>query len=440
MGSAMRRKLGTFERAQVLTGDFAPFNVVAVLRVTGGPRPEVLRQACAALQRRQPLLGVHLVRQGDGFWFDSEGTPAIPVHVVERTGDTQWMAVAEEELNRGLDTTGGPLLRCSYLFAPQAPSEIVLTFHHVIVDAVSGVRMMHELLSLCDPTREPPTAEGGEVLEPLPVPESLFPPGFRGWRGRWRVALFLLRQLADEARFRWGGRGKRKAPIHAAARSRILPLQLSEEETTALARRARKEKVTLNSVVSAAILLAARELLYDGQSLPLRTFTFASLRPYIRPPISEEKLGSCFAIMRFTFRVGDQGFWELARQINEHVRTAGRRGDKLTFFLTTEMMMRAILRLRSMRMGTTAISYLGAPRLERAYGPLELYGLHTFVSNLALGPEYTALVRLFEGKLWWDILYLDADMGHARAVEMAEEIRATLHRAAHEEDRGATDH
>ncbi|MCP4155651.1 MAG: hypothetical protein GY757_48450 [bacterium] len=77
-------------------------------------------------------------------------------------------------------------------------------------------------------------------------------------------------------------------------------------------------------------------------------------------------------------------------------------------------------------MGTTALSYTGALNLETYYGDIKVRGLHAFVSNFGLGPEYTAQVRIFDNCFYWDILYLDSDMDEKLAGVLAAEIEALL--------------
>ncbi len=56
---------------------------------------------------------------------------------------------------------------------------------------------------------------------------------------------------------------------------------------------------------------------------------FANLRLYVDPSLPPDNLGSCFAMMRYTTRVAEEGgFWELARGLNEQVYTATKRGEK----------------------------------------------------------------------------------------------------------------
>jgi hypothetical protein len=89
-------------------------------------------------------------------------------------------------------------------------------------------------------------------------------------------------------------------------------------------------------------------------------------------------------------------------------------------------MMRPILRQRRQRMATTALSYTGPARLPRRFGSIEVSSPEVFISNLTLGPEYTAQARLADGELRWNIVYLDCDMDRATADRISDEMLAVL--------------
>ena len=72
------------------------------------------------------------------------------------------------------------------------------------------------------------------------------------------------------------------------------------------------------------------------------------------------------------------------------------------------------------------MSYAGPVALSDENRRFRVAGLHAFTSNITLGQEYSALVRLFRGELWWDIFYLDSDMGPDKAQEIAGEMRRIL--------------
>lgn len=436
----MRRELGRFETAAALTSEHAPFNVVVGVRLAGGLDPEGLRHALDALQGLHPLLGVRIVERAGRRAYEGDGTPPVPLRLLPRDGEEAWREVAEEELNRRLDAARGPLLRCALLAdpaGPAAPSELLLTFHHAIVDGASASALVERLLALCDPAVR---GAGDPALEPLPAPppaETLFPPAWRGLRGRLRLATFVARQAADELAFRLHGGARRTArptpPGTRAARCRILPVALGAGETAALVRATRRERMTMNAALAAAFLLAACRHLRGARVSPLRYMTFADLRPYLRPPVPAEGLGACLAMLRHTIEVApDDELWDLARDVSAQVAAGFRRGEKLASALLAETVMRHVLRRGSGRMAATAVSYAGPVRLGGPEGSASprVRGLHAFVSNFRLGPEYTALARLFAGELCLDILYLDSDMDEPLARAMAGDVLDTLRSAA----------
>jgi hypothetical protein len=447
----MRRELGTFETALTLTGRHAPFVVVVVLELAGGPSPERLRLALDALQRRHPPLAARIVERKGRFRFEPDGTPPIPLEVEPRSKDGRWAEVAESELDRPIDAEAGPLLRCVYLAPAGAggPAEIVLTLHHAVIDAASAALLAGELLGLCAGPAEGAGGGVDQVAGPTAGPEdgpppleSLFPAGLRGARGRLRRASFVARQLADELRYRLRPQGVGAAadlpPAPDGARNRVLSARLSAAATGALARRARRERVTLNSVLAAAFLLTVQGRLHGGRSGPMRYLTFADLRLHLAAPLPAERLGCAISMLRYTAalparepseaRTADGELWPLAHAVNAQVAAGFRRGDKFCAALLAEPTMRWTLGQRSRRMAASAVSYTGPLRL----GP-PCRGVRAFVSNVPVGPEYTAQARLFAGELLLDVVYLDADLEPALARAVLDDALASLEAAGGEE-------
>ncbi len=159
----------------------------------------------------------------------------------------------------------------------------------------------------------------------------------------------------------------------------------------------------------------------------MRYITFADLRPYLEPPSGARPLAPYFSMLRFTIPVrSGADLWELARAINHQVLTGARRGDKFTSFLMAPWMMKTILKLQNARMSTAAISYGGVLQLADPSGEIRIEEFHAFVSNLLLGPAYTGSARLWEGELWWDVVYLESDMDQAKASAIAESLLERL--------------
>lgn len=207
----------------------------------------------------------------------------------------------------------------------------------------------------------------------------------------------------------------------------MLPVEYDEVRTHALARLARKERISLNSILSAALMLAVQQRRYCGRSVQMRTFTFANLRPYLQVRIPDHILGSYSNMQRFSFHLGsDTDLWSLARDVHRTVYASAKRGDKFAFHATSPAVMSLILNQTSMRMGHTALSFGGAINLSAAYGNLSPTGLHAFTSNFHIGPEFSGMARLFQNRLFIDYLYLSGDMDRDEAETIAQTVTQLL--------------
>ncbi|MCP5046163.1 MAG: hypothetical protein GY940_03265, partial [bacterium] len=434
----MKRELGTFERAMVFANGYFPFNAVVALKMSNGPAEDILKQALHYLQQRHPMLGVHLHKEKKHWSLVSEGTPAIPLETVTRKDENQWESIVEDELNSHIDALTGPLIRVTYLAAGDngAACELVVTFLHVIMDATSGTNILHEILSICHAINTGNTGKTGEAprgfqpLEPRPPAEIFFPPSFKGPRRWGSLFWFMLRQMGDEFRFRLKTLRKRKAPIYPSGKCKILTIKLPPEMTPLIYKRSRQKRVTVNNLFNAAMLMAVQKHLYDGQALPLRHFNFSDLRPYLSPPPEPHHLGCYFSMMRLTVpmrkKTGQIDIWELTQEINDLFYSALKGADKFCAHLMSEAVTKMMMKANSSRMSAAALSFTGSAQFDTHYGPTEVRDIHAFVSNGVLGPEYTASARKFNRHFYWDILYLDSDMGPEKAAAIAEEIRSIL--------------
>lgn len=422
----MKRQLGKMEQAVVFVDDISALFIVVALRLVNGPPPEILQKALAALQRRHPLLQVHVVREKGRYYFKTQAdAPAIPLQVSQRRDDQQWLSVIERELNEKIDPTVAPLMRVRYLYSAgqDAPSEVILACHHTIVDGASGVSLCDELLGLCGAIWGGQLVEGYGPLSPLPPAEALYPPAFQGAGRLWRTGALLMREMRDEISYRRQVGAGRQPPVHATVHTRFLPAQLTPDATARFTRRARREGVTLNSGLAAAELLAVSKHLYQYEAIPLRAITFSNLRPHLKPPVAAENLGAYFSMLRYTMRIGDQqDLWELARRVQQSIYRLNKHGDKFLAPLLTKTLFQMMARLKVSRMGATGLSYGGVANMEPSYGPIRLVGLHGLFPNNNLGPEYALFARLLFDCLWLDVFYLEEDMDRETAQAITDEI------------------
>jgi hypothetical protein len=426
------RQLTGFEHSLTITDMFGAMNAVCVLKIEGSLDPGRLADSLRRLQHRHRLLRARIVPEKGGFAFIFDDTPPIPLDCREKTAADDWIDLAQRELDTRLDIAVGPLMRCHYLMnqsPDNAGGEIVVTIQHSILDATSALPLLYELLSGCE-SRPADSADPIQEEGVLPA-TALFPAHLRGAGFGWRLAQFMGRQMAGEASLRWKSRGGRKPVIQASGSHRILPMRLQKPLASALIRCTRQRRITLNAILSAAMLLAVKRVLYAGNPVPLRNLTFADLRPYLSRTIPDSSLGCFMGLCRFDIMIQDRvDFWKLAKSIQLLIYLSNQRGERFLANALSPAMMKMVIRTKSMRMGTTALSYAGPIPDWKSESTLRLTGLHAFTSNITMGPEYSALVRLFQGELWWDGFYLDSDIPLESAERIDREIVSILKSAA----------
>ena len=420
----MLRKLGTLEKAMLVTNKHAPFNIVSVLNIENAPPPDVVKAALAILQIRHPLLGARIVEGKGQPFFEAIPSKGFSFETLERTGHESWQEAAEIELAAGHDSAAGPLFRAVYLFE-DGRGDLVLSVHHAIMDAVSGVNLLDELLRLCarDVTDLP-------TLVVAPAMEDRFPHPYRGPRRGITTMKYALSQMADTFRYQWRNRDKRMPPVRLGGRGHTATLILPEQLVNALSRRGREGGITLNSLLNAALMLATDRHLYQGKPVTMRTFTFADLRPFTEPPTPPECLANYMSLMGIAIDVSrNYDFWALAKELQAKIYRTLKSGDKFSAVLMSEMLLKMITRTRAMRFGATALSYSGVVPLKKQYGDIKVTGLHGFVSGYDLGPEMASQARLFNDQIWWDFIYLDTDMDAELAGKIIGEVKAILEEA-----------
>lgn len=409
------RNLGTFERALFLSDQHSPFNVVCVLRLENPPAPGEVEAALKALQARHALLQARIQ---DGRF--ERVSPPLSFKVV--TAD--WLHLVEMEMNTRLNSERG-LFRGTLNYSNQH-ADLILTFHHAIMDAASGMNLLDELLRICASDKNPPLSP----LELAPPVEARFPRSHQGVQGFLRRMKYAFSQMGDEIAYQLNARGRRTPAIQPGGRGFPSTLKLPESLVDSLSRRCRAEQVTFNSLLNAAIVLATNRHLYAGRQTPMRTFSFADLRPYTIPPLTTEHLANYISMMRFTVNVsGESDIWILTKDLHDKIYRALKRGDKFSASRMSEPLMKMFIRMKSMRMGAAALNYGAAVPLDTKYGEIKVIGLHAFLSSFDLGPEVSCQARLFNDELWMDFMFLETDMDMGGAENIVGEVKAVLEEA-----------
>jgi hypothetical protein len=162
---ALVRPLGYCERFFYLYSLAFPVHFCLVAQIEGAFDAARLAAALEQVRNRHSALRVCIVDGAEiGPAFHRTDNP-IALHAALAETAADWRRVVERELSLPFNTFPGPLMRATALWASDGTS-IVLTFHHAIVDALSGTRILHDVMRAL-------AGQSLEVLPPLPPVEKM---------------------------------------------------------------------------------------------------------------------------------------------------------------------------------------------------------------------------------------------------------------------------
>jgi len=427
------RHLVATERAIFTTSCLSPLNLVVLVRLEGPAIADLLPAALGAASERHPLLRARIVGPTGRPRFDVGATTtgpdalaAIPLRKLHAEDAEHALAVAEAEMNTPFNPAAGPLARLTCVCRPASRTDLILTLHHAIADGASAANLIHELLDWCQAgLRGKPAPPLDPVSMPPPLADVL-PAGMRGWRGTRKRLALAAREGRDEIGYRLGSAGRRR-PVPAAGRAVCQPLGLDSTHTSALISQGRRQRLTLTSILAAALLWQANAVLYEGRPATMRAVIWVDLRPYLDPAVADDVLGCYISLLRFPIKVDRRrGFTALATDVQHQIKRASQRGDRIPAAQLSAAMTRIAVRWPVTRLGTVALSHAAAPAIQSAYGPLTVDEVRAFVSNSRIGAELAAASGLSGGRLWCDLLYLDSDYGETTAVALGDGLLSLL--------------
>ncbi|MBW3650620.1 MAG: amino acid adenylation domain-containing protein [Actinobacteria bacterium] len=237
---------GLFFHAGIETPGGDAYVVQLLLTIEGPLDADAFARAARALVRRHPALR-------SAFRLTSDGAPVqvvlrdvdIPIRVVELSAEadqeTKARRLADEDRGRPFDPAGAPLLRLSLLRLGPQRCLVVLTVHHLVIDGWSLPVLVRELLVL--------HVEGATAALPPARP-------YRDYLA-WAAAQDTAASVAAWARSLSGLDEPTRICTTERTSAPAVPEQVSEghldeEATAALGAFARRNGLTLNTVIQGA--------------------------------------------------------------------------------------------------------------------------------------------------------------------------------------------
>jgi hypothetical protein len=419
---------------------------VQALRLSGPLEKEHVRMALVRIIKRHPLMRSKIVDPGGPYYQfepichvddDSAGQfPELPLYVVRRESSLHWLTAVEEELNRDFEAGSLWLWRVILVLSGGGGSdhEIIIVIHHSIADGPTVVGFTHDMLSCCGQIAQGKDQwDEEEELPLLPSVEHMLPPetakpasasGYEDKRLKKDLTLWEYMEFKpiEERRARWIGR------------------IIDPEILNNLEKRCNAESVSLNSALTAALLLAASGERNVGGNLRL-AFPF-NLRQYCKPRVGAEHFG-CYTMMQecvYTVKE-NESFWELARHcqgvslqrmitaVKQELRTIPKQFHKAFLISAMSTNLDKADKEQHFQDGPV-LSYFGQLNFNKEYGPLSLTEWYGGIPQLAGLYQLFLISGIMHGKLFCGFSYTDPLLSAEAAEHMADGFSALLNEAS----------
>jgi hypothetical protein len=402
----MKLRLPPPQGAMLLSGMPFSINFAVTARLRGAITLDEIQNALERLGGCHPILASHVIAGQDGAaYFVDEGTPPIPVRVIERMSDDDWVGVLEDEVAVPFDYRAGPPFRLIWVQGEDI-SDLILICDHLTADGRAGLYALRDFLALL--------ADPALRLEPV-LPSmmvDLIPPEI--------VEKLDAMIAADPGAGRPSPDGWHDSPVHS---KRVIPFALTEAETSVLVRRCRAEGVTVQAALCAAFLKPFAE----GQpSTFMRKVEIPiDIRDRLTQPVGES-YGNFISLVVLDLDCSpERNLWDIARDARSGLVTAMQEGK---FFYAPTVIISVTGKLPAgMDFGAgfdISISNLGRVDLPTQYGPLTLESLYAPTFNVSKNDHRVLGVTTFNGRMY--CAFTSCDPAAPQRIARARELLADM--------------
>ena len=313
--------LNTYERKVTGAERFfshSPFSTVTmVARIKGTVTEDMVKAAVEKVQQRHALLRVR-IKEGreDELWFTSQGIQEIPIEVVTRVTENDWIEIHAEGAKIPYEFETRPPVRFILVQSTEV-SELIILCHHIICDGMSLAYLTRDLMAhLGNPSAD---------VEILPAPEPITLDNLPG-----DVSVSgLVKYFINKIKQKWAEEFVSFDQEDYEALNKaywdnyhheILSIEFSGAETSALVAQCRKENVTVNTAIISAFS-GAQNFVQGEKPHHAKTVSAVSLRDRL-PKSPGERMGYYALGLEVKYKYNaKKGFWENARSYHKKIGT-----------------------------------------------------------------------------------------------------------------------
>ena len=233
-----------------------------------------------------------------------ENIEPIPLRMLERKTDEDWLAVSREQWTHLFDDPKKPLAQLLWVKG-QSESEIIWVMPHCICDGVTCVTLMGELFSLLD--------DPSVNLQPYPMFRSVdefLPTGFDNKRSKRKSKLYLF--LARLYFFM-----QRKSKKRNLGENYVFHWKLDSLVTTNIIQWCKSQQISVHALLCGVFMQAFRQV--QGTASKGKVICHVDIRHFI-PEIKQDHLFAFAPTVELSLKKGKGSLIGSARQIKDELR------------------------------------------------------------------------------------------------------------------------
>jgi len=329
----IRRNLMMVERIMYVDPE-TPVNLVFTAKIKGNVPEENFKAALEKIQQKHPLLRTRIDSSSEKypFFIGEKDIEPIPLRIVERKTDEDWLKESEKEWFRLFKNEKKPLAQLVWIKG-QKVSEILWVLPHCICDGTSLVTMMTELLALLDD----PAME----LQPYEVFSSVddFLPLDFDMKKKKRKARFYL--MMGRLFFLM----QRKSKTRNLGSNYVVHWKLNADTTLQITEKSKAHGVSVHALLCSSFMQAFQDI--QGKQAKGKVISPVDVRHFI-PEIRQDHVFAFAPTVELSLKKGNSDLLDNARQIKKDLTEKIRKMEARELLWMGEQMHPVVERMVSM--------------------------------------------------------------------------------------------
>ncbi|SFN05582.1 Uncharacterized protein, contains a NRPS condensation (elongation) domain [Chryseobacterium oleae] len=298
----IRRNLMMVERIMYVDPE-TPVNCVFTAKIKGNIPEENFKAALEKIQQKHPLLRTRIDNSSEKypFFIEEKEMEPIPLRIVERKTDEDWLQESESEWFRLFKDDKKPLAQLVWIRGNEV-SEILWVLPHCICDGTSLVNLMQELLGLLDD----PSFE----MNPYDVFNSVndfLPVDFNTKKQKRKARFYLIMARLFFLM-------QRKSKIRNLGSNYVVHWKLNSATTAQITEKSKAHGVSVHALLCSSFMQAFQEI--QGKQAKGKVISPVDVRHFI-PEIRQDQVFAFAPTVELSLKKGSTDLLDNARQIKK---------------------------------------------------------------------------------------------------------------------------